>query len=61
MASSLGCSIASCVYIKKAEKANKENDKTAYEYYIRKSKECGVAAASLVGVSLLGTSALLTD
>ena len=54
--SSLGCSIASCVYISKANKERENLDK--YNDYINKAKNCGIAGVALLGVT--GINGLIT-
>ncbi len=47
---SFGCSVANCVYHRKADKAKSEGEITDYEKYILKAKNCGIAATSSLGV-----------
>ena len=51
--SGLGCSIATCVYISKANKAISAGNTTDYNRYITKSQNCGIAAATMIGSSLV--------
>lgn len=47
--SGLGTSIAACVYMSKAEKAKLTGNNKDYDRYIEKTKNCGIATASLIG------------
>ena len=51
--SSAGCGIASCVYFAKANKAKNSGNIEGYNKYIKKAKNCTIAATSLVGASAL--------
>lgn len=49
--SALGTSIAACVYASKASKAKLSGNDTDYDRYIKKTKNCGIATASLIGAA----------
>ncbi len=51
--SSLGCSIATCAYFSKADKAKKGKNTSGYNKYIRKAKNCSIAVASTLSTCIL--------
>ncbi|MBR2578828.1 MAG: hypothetical protein IKE41_01645 [Clostridia bacterium] len=55
--SSFGCMIASCVYFSKVAPAKKNGEIVNKHKYLSKAKQCGVAAAALLGAGLLCTVA----
>ena len=53
IAAGLGCSIATCVYNKKANEAKSKGNEKDYAYYSTQSNNCAVATAALVGTGVL--------
>lgn len=48
--SGLGCSVASCIYLSKANKARTAGNSGDYEKYIKKCQSCGISGVTLCGI-----------